>query len=385
MANQKNPMYVQIADDMRRRVAAPHSAGSRMPTENELMAQYRVSRHTVRQALDQLVHENLLVRTPGKGTFVAEPPASVPYAAASQVVAVILTYISDYIFPAIIRGMERRLQEESFSMLLFSTQNQFDMERRAFESALSHQCRGIIFEPAKSTMPSENMALFEKIYGQNLPVVMLHASPPGFPPFRKVLVDDQEGTYLVTKHLLTQGHTQVGGIFKVDDKQGLLRLKGFMHALQHAGLPFNPEWVHLYTTESKAVVAEQYARAVFDNSAAHPTAVVCYNDEIAVSLFKQTIPRGLAVPGDLSIVGFDDSLLALASQPELTTVRHPQEEMGRIAADELLAMIHGRIVPASQRALTLTPQLIVRSSAQPPRAGQAPECSDRGLHPSTME
>nr|WP_207711618.1 GntR family transcriptional regulator [Sulfobacillus harzensis] len=372
-------MYVQIADELRKRAAAAHKTGGRMPTENELMAQYHVSRHTVRQALDQLVHENLLVRTPGKGTFVAEPPPT-----ASQVVAVILTYISDYIFPAIIRGIERRLQEESFSMLLFSTQNQFDMERRAFESALSHHCRGIIIEPAKSTLPSANMDMFEKMYGQNLPVVMLHAASPGLPPFRKVLVDDQEGTYLVTQHLVTQGHARVGGIFKVDDKQGLLRFKGFVHALQQAGLRFNPDWVHLYTTESKAVVTEQYTRAVFGNRDAQPTAVVCYNDEIAVNLLKQAAAQGLAVPEELSIVGFDDSLLALASQPELTTVRHPQEEMGRIAADELLAMIHGRTVPADQRTLRLTPQLVVRTSAQPPSGANA-EYSYGGLHSGPME
>ncbi|AEJ40097.1 AraR protein [Sulfobacillus acidophilus TPY] len=364
MPQPRIPQYITIANELRQIILQGGQAGEQIPTESDLMTRYGVSRHTVRQALNQLVHENLLVRVPGRGTFVAEPPPSIPAPTATQnLVAVIMTYISDYIFPSIIRGIERQLREHGFNLLLLSTQNQFDLERRALETALAQGCRGIIFEPVKSTMPNPNRDLYQHIYAEGLPVVMLHAEPAGFPAFHTILFDDLAGAQLITEHVLSQGHRALGGIFKIDDKQGVSRLKGYIAALNHRHLAFNPDTVSLFTTESKDIVTKEYVRARFGERADSPTAVVCYNDDIAVRLVKSLRAAGLRVPADVSVVGFDDSPLATVTHPELTTIRHPQEKMGRLAADDLLRMIQENPPRAQEGTRIVLPaDLVVRHS-----------------------
>ncbi len=362
MSRQQTPKYIEIANELRQKIRNGVSAGEKLPTETMLMQQYRVSRHTVRQALEQLVHERMLVRIPGRGTFVADGSV-LEHAHSNNLIAVIMTYISDYIFPSIIRGIEQSLREHSYNLLLLSTQNQFELERRALETAIAQDCCGIILEPVKSTIPNPNLHLFQQIYQRRLPLILLHAEPPGFPPFHKILFDDLRGAEMLTTHLLDQGHRNIGGIFKVDDKQGLQRFKGYVRALAEYHVDFNSDALFLYHTESKDIVTDDYVRSVFEKQSNRPTAVVCYNDEIAVRLIKDLNAAGLSVPADVSVVGFDDSHLALVSHPELTTIRHPKEKMGRLAADQLLSIIQepDSIVPGK---VVLPAEIVIRSSSK---------------------
>lgn len=362
MTTRKLSRYMEIANELRQLIQNnATAAGDQLPTETQLMKTYGVSRHTIRQALDQLAHENMLVRIPGKGTFTSQ--TSSLHEPAENLVAVIMTYISDYIFPSIVRGIEQRLRESSYSMILLSTQNRVDLERRALQTALDQNCQGIILEPTKSTMPNQNLDIYDEICSRQLPVVLLHADPPGFPPFYKILFDDQEGAYLLTEHLIMQGHKSIGGVFKIDDKQGLFRLKGFIAALEHYHIPFDPTSIFLYSTESKGIAAQEYVRSMFAGKPQHASGIVCYNDEIAIAVIKQLEARGFHVPGQVSVVGFDDSPLAALSHPELTTIRHPKEEMGKTAASVLLNLISGT-PPTPAQKMVFPAELIIRQSTK---------------------
>lgn len=105
----------------------------KLPTENELMQQFGVSRHTIRKAIGDLVSQGLLYSVQGGGTFVASRTAKSAMHS-NKTIGVITTYISDYIFPSIIRGIESYLSEQGYSMLLTSTNNNTESERAALKT-----------------------------------------------------------------------------------------------------------------------------------------------------------------------------------------------------------------------------------------------------------
>ena len=172
-----------------------------------------------------------------------------------------------------------------------------------------------------------------------------------------VLLDDAGGGYLITKYLLSLGHRRIAGIFKADDTQGVERHRGYVRALQEAGVLYDPDIVLWYHTEDRTVAPAAGAAVLARRG--KMDAVVCYNDEIAVSVIRALEAEGLRVPEDISVTGYDNSLLAENFKMGLTTVSHPHEELGRAAARLLLALIAGERVETH---VILQPELIVRGS-----------------------
>lgn len=121
------PKYSILADELRSQIErGVYADGDRLPSENEMAGQYGLSRQTVRQALDLLEAEGVLSRRRGSGTYVEQVQ---PKAPATHSIGVVTSYIGDYIFPDIIRGIEAKLAENGYRTLLFSTQNR--VENRA--------------------------------------------------------------------------------------------------------------------------------------------------------------------------------------------------------------------------------------------------------------
>lgn len=336
------------------------AAGDRLPVEDKLAQQFGVSRQTVRQAVGELVQGGLLARKQGSGTYYLGDQPAVVTRERSRIVGVVTTYISDYIFPHIIRGIEERLSANGYSPLLYSTQNNLAKERKALENVLHRGVDALIVEATKSAYPNTNLDLYHALAAQGIPVIMIHATYPDLPA-PLIEVDDAQGGYLATAHLVEQGHRRIGAVLKLDDRQGLRRMEGFMKALGQAQLVFHAEYMAFYTTEERQVIAESYAdRILHLPPDQRPSAVFCYNDEIATDLVKFLREREITVPDQVSVVGFDDAPMAERGYPALTTVAHPKFDMGVRAADLVLQVLnHG--IPAGF-VHTYTPTVVVRAS-----------------------
>lgn len=336
--------------------------GDKIPSEHELAERFGVSRHTVRQAVGELVSEGWLYREQGRGTFVRDRgPVEERWVKASRI-GVITTYIVDYIFPHIISGIEAYAAERGHTLSLWSTSNNFQLERRALESALDLGLDGLIIEPTKSTHPNPNIDLYLLMEQRNIPFVMLHGSYLELNA-SVVALDDAEGAYLATGHLFDLGHRAVGAIFKSDDIQGRARFRGFVRAHQDYRVPIDGSLIRTYTTEDRDEVILRYVDDVFRRGIGRrPTAVVCYNDEIAVKLISQLTDCGLVVPDDVSVTGFDDSALAENGGVPLTTVRHPKQEMGAKAAEMLVGLMEDPGNMWVPREYIFKPALVIRKS-----------------------
>ena len=174
-----------------------------------------------------------------------------------------------------------------------------------------------------------------------------------------VLVDDESGGRMVTRHLVQAGHRAIG--FLVGPKvshSGKQRFKGYQSALGAAGIGFNPDWVR----HCAPVVGEGQgaARKLLTD---HPeiTALFCFNDLVAVGALRACRQLGRRVPDDLAVAGYDDIRLSELVTPPLTTCRVPRSELGKRAVTLLLNQLNDN--PEGAKSITLRPQLVVRASA----------------------
>lgn len=184
-------------------------------------------------------------------------------------------------------------------------------------------------------------------------------------PARMVVTNDSRGAAEAARHLAQLGHTRVAFISGPDSfRSSHERGRGFSEGLAEYGLMLDPAYVRrgAYTFESGAEAAADLL-ALPDP----PTAIFAGNDEMAIGVMKAARDRGLDVPFDLSIVGFDDLPMASRVWPNLTTVRLPVRDMGRMAAEKLTARSRG-LDPAALDQPEIIPSLVVRDSAAPPRS-----------------
>jgi DNA-binding LacI/PurR family transcriptional regulator len=173
-----------------------------------------------------------------------------------------------------------------------------------------------------------------------------------------VLVDDALGGYLVTQHLLNEGHTGIGFLSGPRNSySGVRRLAGYQKAMTEAGIEPSPGWIrHCKPTYMDG---EKAARSFIK---AHPelTALFCHNDLVALGALEGCKKLGLEVPKEMAIAGFDDIMLAGIISPALTTCHVPREKLGRLAVNMLLSCIEKE--DKNCREVVVKPKLVVRAS-----------------------
>lgn len=340
----------------------------KISSESELMKQFNVSRHTVRLALGDLVNEGLLYKEQGSGTFVSDrlsKPQPITQFNKKNI-AIVVTYISDYIFPSIIRGAESALSQEGYQVSLFSTNNDHENERRILETIIEQRFDGAIIEPTKSAIANPNINYYLNLEALNIPYVMINAYYDELEPI-SVTLNDEKGGFLQTEHLIKSGHKNILGFFKTDDMQGMKRMKGFIKAHREYNLPINPKNIITYTTSEKNTKPTEYLNDILTSSSDRPTGIICYNDELTLKLLDIIRKNNLQVPNDISIIGFDDSFLSEISEVKLTTISHPKSELGEKAANIILQLIkNGKGLKKDKgeiiESYVYEPKLIIRES-----------------------
>jgi LacI family transcriptional regulator len=211
---------------------------------------------------------------------------------------------------------------------------------------------------------SENAALAELLKKQNCPYVRVLSAPLDGAE-NLVLSMDRQSAAEVAEHMAKLGHTRIAMIAgPASYRSSHERMAGFSSALQERGLTLAPQFIAegAYTFESGAACAERLLSLT-----PRPTAIFAGNDETAAGVYRTAYLRGLKIPDDLTVIGFDDSPLASRLCPSLTTMRQPIRDMGRIAAEKVIAKIAGAEGPSSA-ASTVYPHLVVRESSGPPRS-----------------
>ena len=357
----KEPKFLQLKEDLKSKIIQKEwNAGQKIPSENTLSEQYHISRQTVRKAIRELTEEGYLYAEHGRGTFVS---LHTIHTKTSKNIAVVTTYLSDYIFPRLIQGIEQVMTENGYSILLKTTRNSRAAEARCMEELLSKDIDGLIIEPSKTQISCRHTSLYDQMDEYEIPYVFIQ----GYYEQRKkkpyVLMDDMKGGYLITKYLIETGHRHIHGIFKADDVQGQARHKGYVKALQEAGILYEPDYVIWFYTEDREVKPRDAVSNVIQTEVPCD-AVVCYNDQVAVEVIRTLREFGKKVPRDVSVTGFDNSLLAKNNHIPITTVSHPQDKLGKMAAELLLRLIRGEQLTEEEIHIRVEPEIVVRNSTR---------------------
>jgi GntR family transcriptional regulator of arabinose operon len=362
------PKYIQLKQEIMRWLHASRILpNERMPTEHEIAEQFQMSRQTVRQALGELEQEGWLNRVQGSGTYVAEFAPKPKPEREIQTIGVLTTYISDYIFPSIVRGAESVFRARGYRMLLSSTDNDKARERESLQMLLNHPLAGIIIEPTRSAEGNPNLDFYLSLEYRNIPFLMINERYMGM-DCPCIKLDDEAGGFKAVDHLAELGHRRIAGFFKMDDLQGVHRMKGFIRAHHERQMPLLPDSVIHYMTEEKYTKPYEAALLLLQKEQERPTAFVCYNDELAVQLLAAIRESGLFVPDDISVVGYDDSTLATSMEIKLTTLAHPKLDLGIQAAETIIDMIEHKSKQTAEhmkeRTKILVPELIIRESTR---------------------
>jgi GntR family transcriptional regulator of arabinose operon len=353
--------YHTLKETLKKEIlAGTYQPGDKMPSEYQLVERFHVSRHTVRKALSILEEEGYVLAVHGKGTFCTERAI---HKKESKNIAVVTTYISDYIFPRLIQGINNVLTNHGYSLMFKTTGNSRSGETACLEDVLTKDIDGLIIEPSKSELVCRHPKLYETLDNYEIPYIFIQGIYAEMKDKPHILMDDCKGGYLLTNYLIQTGHRHIAGVFKADDYQGKERHKGYVKALQEAGCFYDPDmvvWFHTEDRETKPVNAvTRMIKGGMDIDA-----IVCYNDQIAVTVIETLQKGGVSVPENISVTGYDNSFLAQMYPIRLTTIAHPQEKLGEMAGELLLEKIQGIPEEESEVMRLIEPELILGKSCK---------------------
>lgn len=358
---EKRLKYQDLYEHLKENIlSGVYQPGEKIPSENELSAHFEISRQTVRKALELLQDDGYLYAVHGRGTFCAQGWGK---RTPSGNIAVVTTYLSDYIFPRVIKGIDEVLTENGYSILLKNTGNSRTREQQILEELLKKNIDGLIIEPSKSQIFCKNKSLYDRLKEVGIPYVFIQGIYPQMEDCPHIMLNDCLGEYLLTKHLTDLGHLKILGVFKADDKQGQQRHKGYVQALQEAGIAYDPDLVvWFYTEDRKTHPYEKVKQLCMGKKPLPFDAIVCYNDQVAQRVLEAIEESGLSCPKDIAVTGYDDSYLAQNGRIPLTTATHPQEKLGALAAEMLLSLIRKNKEETVPTEILLEPELVIRKS-----------------------
>lgn len=279
----------------------------------------------------------------------------------SHTLGLVVTSIADPFFTDVVKGVEEIARPARFSVFLSASYNDPDQEIAVIETFHRRRVDGILVASLRISSNYE-----ERLSRINVPTVLINnEAQAGGQWLHWVMVDDWRGAHLATAHLLRLGHRAIGYL-GVDNRprSNQQRLEGYRSTLAAAAIPPRDAWIALPPPADASHPIEEttdvaVGRALLPQLvAAGVSAVFCFNDMVAVGALLACQERGLAVPGDLSIVGFDDIDLARYMTPPLTTVQQPRVRLGNMATQLLLDLLAGRPVQNH----VLPPKLIERAS-----------------------
>lgn len=271
-------------------------------------------------------------------------------------VGLIVPELTNPVFPALAQSIENSLAERGFTPLLCTQSPGGTTEDEYVEMLLEHGVDGIVFVSGRHADTTASNERYHRLRSRGLPIVLVNGFSEGIDA-PAVSTDDAVAVELALRHLTSLGHREIGLAIGPDRYIPARRkLAAFTAALRRRDPAADPSR-HVVTTLFTVEGGQAAGGELIDSG---HTAVICASDLMALGAIRAARARGLHVPDDVSVVGFDDSPLIAFTDPPLTTVRQPVVSMGEAAVSALVSEISGERVPRSE--LLFHPELIVRGS-----------------------
>ncbi len=344
--NKSKPKYLLVEEKIRQAIKNKQ-IDNKLPGERTLAKEYGYSYMTIRKAVDNLVAKGILYKLPTKGTFVADRKTAkkktkiIGYFLDKSIAAGLTSPYYSLIFDS----LEKQASKHGYSLIYFSDAGD--------GSSLRHlnNVDGVII----SCFPRIENIVHE--INKHVPVVVMDNSSSD-KTIPSVIIDNFNGVTKSVDYLCSLGHKRIGFMTGLEDSDvGKNRFAGYQRGLSNHGIKLNEKLVFRgdYSFESGVNGADYFFS--LNNP---PTAIICANDAMAIAVIREAVQRGLSVPDDISIMGFDDISVASHITPPLTTLAAPIEEITEMAFNMLISLINGEKTESRHIALPATP--VIRGS-----------------------
>lgn len=365
----KNPIprYLQVRDWLAENIRSGRlPSGEKLPAEKDWAPLLGVSQMTLNRAIQALVREGLIRREVGRGTFVADGETSPRILH----IGVVLHWRRDsdggHYGSQMLNGIHVAAagQPARFSFIWAAPENErtsdhyVDLARQLDVDGL------LLVIPPANALPQVS-----RLRESGTPCIVVGASWPG-QGAPCIDFDNATGTELALRHLLAMGHRSIGlvsGAMYLRNSQ--VRVETFHHVVRAAGVAFDPAWDAVSSTFR---LDEAATRRLEDALRAPdgPTAWFAAGYHLSMQAVEVVRKLGRRIPDEISVIGFGDPFTAAYMHPPLTTIRHPIEALGELAAKRLLDAV--REEKSSLPSEILPVELVVRGSTAPPRSAKQP-------------
>jgi GntR family transcriptional regulator of arabinose operon len=403
MQKERQPLYIQIQDHFKKLIESGKLAvEEKIATEKELMDEFNVSRITVANALTQLAKDGWIYRIPGRGSFVSDRDAtseiqvnrstaaseanefttkqefdhkSLPAAEEASVnvsprrmIGFIIPTVEDFFALRLIRGINSILKDSHYYLAVVLTYHSKELEKEAIVELIRKGAAGLIIFPIDAeTYNEEILAL--KI--RNFPFVLIDRYLPGVET-NFVCSDGRKGSQFAVSHLWELGHRDIAicsdsplSTITVEE-----RISGYMEALKQKGAMINPALILTgFTVDYKNMDDNHVLYRYINNKFA--TAFVVLNAKLGLYIANIARKLKMNVPGDISILTFDDPSSGMDDQGVYTHIAQSEEEIGSRSTQILIDLLNHPDKASGYNKVTLDPKLVIRGSTGPLHKGNS--------------
>ena len=279
----------------------------------------------------------------------------------TKVIGVIVNSIDDPFFSEILFGIEDAAQQFGYGLFIAASQYDPIREQNIVKTMMEQRTDGV-------NICSSSFSAYKgrQLLANGFPVVVVNYKANENFNF-SIYHDDEDGSRQITRHLLELGHTKIAYLGNSKSgKTSLDRLNGYRKEMHKAGLEYKSEFIYEVQGSEPDLGIE--GLDYFLNLSDQPTAIICFNDTIAIGLLHACHQRGISIPNDLSVTGFDNITFSAFTCPPLTTLDQPKYSIGNEAAQLLLELLSNKIENSNNthKEKVLKGRLLVRSSSAPP-------------------
>lgn len=273
----------------------------------------------------------------------------------TKTIGLLVTTSTNPFFGEVVKGVERRCYEQGYNLILCNTEGDEARMKASINTLLEKRVDGLLL--LCSTLEGKHLDVFDRY--KDIPTVVMDWGETHFPS-DKIKDNSELGGYMAANHLLENGHKEIGCITgPLGRHQAQIRYAGFVRAMDEAGISINQQWIVPANFECDGgfdAFNTLYERGEL------PSAIFACNDMMAMGLINAANEKGIKVPEDLSVIGYDDVYISKFMVPALTTIHQPKFRLGKTAVDTLLNRIEKREEQVLQ--VQLEPTLVVRHSVK---------------------
>ncbi|WP_240548301.1 GntR family transcriptional regulator [Paenibacillus lignilyticus] len=390
MQKERQPLYLQVQEHFKKLIGSGAlTIDEKIPSEKELMVDFNVSRITIANALTQLAKEGWIYRIPGRGSFVSKDMPFVPEVPPSpsenlpvvteqirekreivqrerpvgkRMIGFIIPSLDDYFALRLIEGMNKIMKHSDYYLAVILTNHSKEFEKEAIVQLLQKDVAGLIIFPIDAETYNEEILSLKM---SHFPFVLIDRYLPGVET-HFVCSDSRLGAQLAVSHLWELGHRNIAicsdsplPTVTVEE-----RIAGYVEALKQRGAMIDPALIltELVIDYDQKDDAHALARCLKNGQA---TAYITLNAKLALYISGFARSMKLHVPGQLSILSFDDPSSEVDSQEWYTHIAQSEEEIGSRAASILTDLLDRPSDEEGYHKIVLEPKLVVGQSTGP--------------------